>query len=545
MNVSIRCPDDSEYLIQVEKDDKLADLKKKVAEQSGSRLVDFDLNYEGNTLKDDECKVLEFGLIHPSELEMVRSDMRIAIETLGGAATLDGFINDISNGGSQVQLFLDAGIKPVRTRAVEIACLECLPDVVRLLASHYGTSHQQQLAADLELGLLAASSVERASDMIKVLINEFGVNVDCTIESLRTPLHIASRYGNLLVVKTLIALKADINKVCLATNTPLAEACLEGRIDVVDYLLQNGAASATVCHQDYNPLTLACQLGLVEIVSKLLPLCDINACDSGGRSPLIAACCFGRIDIVTALLEHNPRINAKGRFGHSPLFTAVKWNYIDIVEKLLQSGADVDQSTSEGMTSLLQACHSGNQSIVELLLKHDPDIQKINKAGDNALHIACKVGNPFLIRLLLDANCDHRVSNKVGKIPLHILCASAPTVPESMECLKMLVAANYSSILVNAKDIYGNTPLMSACMRFPDAVKFLLESGSDPSLKNSDGRTAIFFASAAGLSSVVTLLLNVGADVNIRDRSKKSPFTVAATHEIHKLLRTAKKRSST
>ena len=52
-----------------------------------------------------------------------------------------------------------------------------------------------------------------------------------------TPLHLACRYGNLGIVKTL----ADEDENCLATldirgNLPLHHACLGGKLDIVNYI---------------------------------------------------------------------------------------------------------------------------------------------------------------------------------------------------------------------------------------------------------------------------------------------------------------------
>lgn len=58
------------------------------------------------------------------------------------------------------------------------------------------------------------------------------------------------------------------------------------------------------------------------------------------------------------------------------------------------------------------------------------------------------------------------------------------------ECLDLLQGSN-----VNAKDDNNVTPLMlAASFGATDSVQLLIEKGADPTIKNIDGRTALFNA---------------------------------------------------
>jgi ankyrin repeat protein len=56
-----------------------------------------------------------------------------------------------------------------------------------------------------------------------------------------TPLHYASREGHILIVKSLIKHKADVNKLDPCEGTPLFLASRYGRQNIVEILLENGA----------------------------------------------------------------------------------------------------------------------------------------------------------------------------------------------------------------------------------------------------------------------------------------------------------------
>lgn len=60
---------------------------------------------------------------------------------------------------------------------------------------------------------------------------------------------------------------------------------------------------------------------------------------------------------------------------------------------------------------------------------------------------------------------------------------------------------------LNARDAGGQTPLMLAAARNkPRIFKLLLDAGADPLLSDSDGKTALFIANAAGACEIASLL---------------------------------------
>jgi ankyrin repeat protein len=70
---------------------------------------------------------------------------------------------------------------------------------------------------------------------------------------------------------------------------------------------------------------------------------------------------------------------------------------------------------------------------------------------------------------------------------------------------------------VNAKDKYnsGYTALMSAAMNgLTDVAKVLLDKGADVNIKDNYGGTALEYAALYGYADIVKLLLEKGANVN-------------------------------
>lgn len=71
--------------------------------------------------------------------------------------------------------------------------------------------------------------------------------------------------------------------------------------------------------------------------------------------------------------------------------------------------------------------------------------------------------------------------------------------------------------------------LMSACARgSSDCIKYLLESGATPDLKNFHGYTAFHWAAFTGRPEAIPLLLERGADIEARTADGKTPLHIAA-----------------
>src|SRR5579864_173424 len=84
--------------------------------------------------------------------------------------------------------------------------------------------------------------------------------------------------------------------------------------------------------------------------------------------------------------------------------------------------------------------------------------------------------------------------------------------------------------LVNVKGIGGATPVMYAAIHgSEDCVRFLLEHGADPNVRNGAGATALMWA--AGDPGKVRLLLARGAQVNVASEDGRTPLMIAAHYQ--------------
>lgn len=94
------------------------------------------------------------------------------------------------------------------------------------------------------------------------------------------------------------------------------------------------------------------------------------------------------------------------------------------------------------------------------------------------------------------------------------------------EFVKKQVELGYD---VNAKDDFGNTPLMVAAFwNELRSTKILIEAGADVNLQDSFGSSAVDDAAAYGNLEIVKELVRAGANVNVLNNFRVNPLHSAA-----------------
>ena len=204
-------------------------------------------------------------------------------------------------------------------------------------------------------------------------------------------------------------------------------------------------------------------------------------------------CVSGRIEKVESYLNSNigKKFDLNSRqssSGRTPLSLAASENHFEIVKQLIDMGADVNFQNEDESTPLHEALHSHNCfQIVNLLIQKGAKTEIKNENGETVLEHAlssCNL-NPEVFKLLLDLNNLPIDELKIYSVP-SIFNASKYVQPET---LKMLF--EYGMGEINFKDKDGWSPLHWAAFRKAvDIAEYLLERGSDTSLKTNYGKTA-------------------------------------------------------
>jgi ankyrin repeat protein len=200
-------------------------------------------------------------------------------------------------------------------------------------------------------------------------------------------------------------------------------------------------------------------------------------------------------DLIKFLLDNGVNPNGHGDFV--PLIEAVYNNDIETASLLLHHGANVNQTLASKPSSPLHvAIYGDNVDMVKFLLSHHADLSIPTAALP--LDAAIRSNHVDIVRLLLEAGAD---SNK----------GPSPTLPP---LLLALFFCEKESIL-------------------PIAT-LLLEHKANPNLPTSN--PPLHKAITKKNLALCKLLIDHGADVNLKDRDDMSPLDVAEQKKVPEII---------
>lgn len=208
----------------------------------------------------------------------------------------------------------------------------------------------------------------------------------------------------------------------------------------------------------------------LEALKEYLRYNDINILDENDNSLLHYALTYKRLEIIYFLLDNHILINQANKQGITPLYLACHLNLLMIVDVLLSKNVNTNLITN-GETAFWHACRLGRKSIIALFFEYQKvDLDFKDSFGENYLFALAR-NNDFdlfkkyyLERFLF-------IKNDYGENLLHI-------------------AAKYSDSLL---------------------VKFLLDKGINPNLRNKFNETPLFGALTNNQINNVKILLKFGA----------------------------------
>ncbi len=334
-----------------------------------------------------------------------------------------------------------------------------------------------------------------------------------------TGLHLASYFGLVKAVESLIAEKADVDGQDSLGTTPLMYAAFHGHEAIVEKLLNAGANPNIICSrggnalhraalQDYlgivklllahkeldvnalhsgwgheSALMLAAEYGYCNVVKELLGRADIRINDlGGGYSALHLAVQYEQTDVVKLLLA-DPRIDleVRNQGGWPALVIAARYGYIPIAEALLDKGANIEQSDSEldgGGTAILRAIDYNKLVMVQLLYNHGANWDCKDKYNRSLIHGAAVNDRSQILRWLLETQPGFNVNlqDVNGKTALHDAAFLGYD-----DCIAVLLEFHART---DIRDRAGKTPLRTAKEHNNLSSYELLQAARDEEIKS-------------------------------------------------------------
>jgi uncharacterized protein len=235
-------------------------------------------------------------------------------------------------------------------------------------------------------------------------------------------------------------------------------------------------------------------------------------------------------------------VSLSGAANSLPLIDAVKAGDAARVRALLAQRADVNAALADGTTALHWAAHAGAGELARLLIAAGANASAANRYGVTPLTLAATSGNASLAQALLDAGADPNVTSGEGET---ILMAAARA--GSVATLKALVARG--ARVDAAEQWQGQTALVYAAIEnHADAVKLLVELGADVNVRSKrlsfpdfvfktagmiyavqpvGSWTPLMYAARDGALDAVRALADSGADLNLVDPDGSTALTLA------------------
>lgn len=171
--------------------------------------------------------------------------------------------------------------------------------------------------------------------------------------------------------------------------------------------------------------------------------------------------------------------------AYEDFFKAIQSDDVKTVQALLQRGFDPNTVNTNGVTGLMLAVREPSLKVAEVLASSPKVKAEVRNDNDESvLMLAALKGYLPLVKKLVERDAD---VNKTGWTPLHY-AASAGQVGVIEYLLD-------NSAYIDAESPNGTTPLMMAAMYgSPQAVKVLIQAGADLNIKNQLGLSALDFA---------------------------------------------------
>jgi ankyrin repeat protein len=356
----------------------------------------------------------------------------------------------------------------------------------------------------------------------------------------------AVRAGDRAAVARLIRTPGAVNAAEADGTTALHAAAWSDTPELVDVLLRAGADARAANRYGVTALSLAALNRNAAITRMLLAAgADPNAPLEEGQTILMAAARAGSADVVELLVEAGADVNARESvLGETALMWAAMENHGPAVSRLVRRGADIDARShvmtfprfkfgdgivarptvlpKGGWTALMYAARENAIEAARALADAGADLDATDPDGTSALVFAIINGHYDLAQMLAERGADPDVADVTGATALYAV-VDMNTLDETVGRPNPKPHATIDPpALVRTLLVRGADP----DARLTAPVLERMHNDGDPSL--AEGATALMRAAKDADVAVMRILLEHGADVSLRTKTRRTALMFAA-----------------
>lgn len=344
-------------------------------------------------------------------------------------------------------------------------------------------------------------------------------------------------------VRALLSQKSvDIDAPQPDGSTALLWAAHYDNQEMADQLIRAGANARAKNDLGVEPLFEAAQIGSPAMIERLLKAgADANATLYQANTALMLASRAGNPAAVKLLLAHGAKVDAKeGLHGQTALMWAAAEDHADVVKLLVEAGADMEAVSTHvrwldevqtttigtlysryptgGLTPLIHAVRENAYDAVEALLTLGANPSKPTSEGITPLTIAAANAHWDLANLLIQKGADVNDGSivqlaEMAAFPNFVRSFSnRPNTLDGLDVIKALLKR-------------GGKPDARLTGAMPRGV---LHPGQAP-LSGPVDMTAFYRAAMAGDVTMMQVLFDAGADVNVVLKDGSTPLMAAAS----------------
>ncbi|KAL6693970.1 ankyrin repeat-containing domain protein [Trichoderma pleuroticola] len=325
----------------------------------------------------------------------------------------------------------------------------------------------------------------------------------------------AASIGDIQQIAGFLTQGANINGRNENGKNALQCAILADQEDAARLLLASGASTSGSGWSGMPPLFLAASVGNLNSAKMFLGKgASIDEKSTSGQSYFVGVVSSGNLDGIRFLLEQGCSANTKDISGEAVIANAVRKKQMALVELLFEFGAKITSTDISGRNLLAVALDKKDYEMAELLLKKGAKPNAKNLAGMPLL--ADEINNKRLktAKLLLDWGADPNTKDWHSQPVLLILIKSSKIAAEDkIDLVRQLFAKGANA---DVKDCFSKTPAICYAVEagISEIISLMLQNGAKTTARMQNGDSLLKYAIDHGRKDLTEALLHYGADPN-------------------------------